>query len=55
MWEGQKQTQLTVRVGLVQPGESRLHVQHSNHLATLPAYLNKKIIYEIQDQSLHHP
>ena len=26
-----------------------------NHSATLPPYLNKKIRYEIQDQSLHHP
>ena len=47
MWDCQKQTQLTVRTGL-EPGESRLQVQRSNHLATLPAYLNKKIIYEIQ-------
>ena len=54
MWDSQKQTQLTVRAGL-EPRESRLQVQCSNHLATLPPYLNKKIIYEIQDQSLHHP
>ena len=53
MWEGQKQTQLTVRVGL-EPRESRLQVQCSNHSATLPPYLNKKILYEIQYYTNHY-
>ena len=38
----------------LEPGESLLQVQHSNHLAVPPPYLNKHIICEIQDQSFHH-
>ena len=34
----------------LEPGESLLQVQHSNHLAVPPPYLNKQIICEIQDQ-----
>ena len=38
----------------LEPGESLLQVQHFNHLAVPPPYLNKHIIREIQDQSFHH-
>ena len=38
----------------LEPGESQLQVQHFNHLALPPPYLNKHIIREIQDQSFHH-
>ena len=54
MWDCQKQTQLTVRARL-EPGESQLQVQRSDRSAMLPPYLNKKIMYDTQDQSLHHP